>query len=210
MRKFAEWLYKQLASLSKVAIFAFCGAELVLYARNLNGTKLEIVFRSYFTIGLLLIGLLSIRQCLIQIVSILSPFTIDGDKLLKDYELQPTFKQNGELKNLELTPKRTTGHIITLSISTSCFVQQVSTSDTNLLEHLPSMGWDIAPISKAKPREPGYILALNQQRFHLSEDQTVDMFCYLLADRKRLEDADEIDDEIEKYCTGFGLARNPE
>ena len=210
MRKIAEWLYQKLATLSKYAIIAFCAAELVLYARNLDGTKLGIVLKCYYTIGVLFVGLLSIRQCLIRIVSILSPFIIDGDKLLKDYELQPTFIQDGELKNLELKPKRKFGHTITLTFTTERFVQKISTSDNNLLEHLPSMGWNIAPISKAKPREPGYILALNQQHFHLSEDQTVDFFCYLIADCRQLKDADEIDDEIEKYCTGFEFARKPD
>lgn len=209
MRKVAEWIYQKIVILSKFAIIAYCAFTLITYSRSLHGSNLEIAVRSYITVGLLLACLLGIRHCIIQIVSILAPFTIDGDKLLQDYGISPIIQQDGELENLELKPKIQSGHTVTLSIAKNHSVPLVSTSDEQLLNRLPSMGWNIETTSEMKPEELCYVFKLNKQLYFLSEDQTIDLFCYIMADHKRIEGAEEIDDEIEKYCSGLGLVRNP-
>ena len=209
MRKVAEWLYQKVIILSKFAIIAYCAFVLITYSRGLHGSNLETAAQSYIMVGFLLICLLGIRHCVIQIVSILAPFTIDGDKLLQDYDISSTIHHEGEFKNLELKPNIKSGHTVTLSIAKNHSVPLVSTSDEQLLNRLPSMGWNIETTSKMKPEELCYVFKLNKQLYFLSEDQTIDLFCYIMADHRRIEGAEEIDDEIEKYCSGLGLVRNP-
>ena len=71
------------------------------------------------------------------------------------------------------------------------------------------MEWSISTTSRAAPKALCYVVRINNQRYYLSENQTIDLFCYIMVDYGGIRDAEEVDDEIDKYCSGLGLVRNP-
>ena len=209
MRKIAEWLYCKLSWLSKYIIIAFCGYKLTAYARNCSGSDLLVAIKSYTIVGLLLLSLLGIRHCIIEICSRLAPFTIDGDKLLSDYGLQSATYQEGEREILKLRPRGKLNHTVTLFVKANRSVPKISTDNQNFFDSLPSMDWNISTASIACADGSCYIFKLKQKEYYLTNDQTIDLFCYLMANRGKVKDAEEIDDEIDKYCTGLGPVRSP-
>lgn len=209
MRKIIEWSYSVLMKLSLIFIIATAAYTLIYIARHANGSDTQVMAQSYFQTAVLLIALLGIRYCVMKIVANLFPYTIDGDRLLEDYGFQSTSEQQGENELVELRPRATFGNKVTMLVAKNFAVSEVRSANERLRDSIKDIGWNISNVSPADPNMGCYIVRIGNKELFLSEYQTIDLFCYLMADRGRVEEAEDIDDEIDKYCSGVGLVDRP-
>jgi hypothetical protein len=188
-----------------IPIYVLC--KILLYARTLSGSNLSILLRC-FAMGTLLLAMLYVlRYCIIQVCSRLSPLTIDGDQLVKDYGIKFTKQDKGNFVNYTFDDGTGEDGIVTLIVRKgTTFVENVVSSNSRLDIDLSDIGWNVSNVSSASCGELSYIIHLGDDYLYLSEDQLVDFFSYLMV--RQYEDVDSgdmIDEEIEKYCTGLGL-----
>jgi hypothetical protein len=195
--------------LSLIFIFITAAYVLIFIARRATGTDAQVMAQSYLQSAIILVALLGIRYCVMKIVSNLFPYTIDGDKLLEDYNFQASCNQLGDNEVLELRPRATFGHKVTMFISKNFAVSEIRSANERLRDSIKNVGWSISNVSVADPDMGCYIVKIDGKQIFLSEYQTIDLFCYLMADKGRIDEAEDIDDEIEKYCTGVGLVDRP-
>lgn len=208
MKILFEKLYTLTVASTKYLIPAYVFCKIILYARTLSGSELSIIARCAF-VGLILCGgLYAVRYCIVQICSRLSPLTIDGDQLVRDYGVKFTKKErDGKFVDYTFDDGDGTDGIVTLIAKKgSAFVENVVSSNSKLDIELSDLSWKITNVSSAKPGELSYIVKFGKDMLYLSEDQLVDLFSYLMARHyEDVEGEDMIDEEIEKYCTGLGL-----
>ena len=205
MKKIAEWVYFTLVKLSLVLIVVFCGYLLVYLARNSSGSDLHVYAMSYLRTGVIFVCLLVVRHCTKKIFSNLFPYTIDGDKLLQDYDLDAICSdETDSSKRLTLKPAGCLGSTITILINKKRRATTVHTTNKHLFSSLGDIGWNVKDTSRADPKQGCYIINLAGNTFFLSEYQTIDLFCYLMADKGKVKDAEAVDEEISKYLSGVG------
>ena len=207
MKALLEKLYTLTVACSSYLIPAFVFYKVIAAARIKSGNNLQVALFCAIT-GILLLALLYIlRYCIVQICSRLFPFIIDGDRLIKDYGVK--FTKSNRDKYVDFTfddGKGSDGIVTLIAKEGSAFVENVVSSNSNLSAELGDIGWEVENVSPASPGDMSYIVKFGRDRLYLSEDQLLDLFSYLMV-RHYVEmiDADMIDNEIEKYCTGLGL-----
>lgn len=207
MKPFFEKLYTLTVVATTYLIPVYALGKILIYARTLSGSDLEVVVRCIL-VGLFLCGgLYAIRYCVIQICSRLSPLTIDGDQLVRDYGIKFTKKERGKFVDYTLDDGNGTDGIVTMIVKKgTTFVENVVSSNSNLDTELSDLSWKISNVSPASLGDLSYLVKIGKDTLYLSEDQIVDLFSYLMARRyEDVEDEAMIDEEIEKYCTGLGL-----
>lgn len=210
MKKIAEWVYFTLTKLSLVLIAIFCGYMLVYLARNSSGSDIYVYIMSYLRTGAVLACLLAVRHCTKKIFSILFPYTIDGDKLLQDYDLAAICSDETDSSKLfTLKPASRLGSTITILVNKKHRATTIHTTNKHLFSTLGDIGWSVKATSKADPEQDCYIINLAGDTFFLSEYQTIDLFCYLMAEKGDVKDADAVDEEISKYLSGVGMVGFP-
>lgn len=207
MKGLFEKIYTLAVVVSIYAIPAYVACKVLLYARTLYGSNLEIIARCAI-LGAILAGLLyGLRHCIIQVCSRLAPLTIDGDQLVKDYGIKFTRQDMGNFVNYTFDDGSGEDGIVTLIVRKgTTFVENVVSSNSKLDIELSDISWKISNVSSASLGELSYIIHFGKDYLYLSEDQLVDFFSYMMARHyEDVESEEMIDQEIEKYCTGLGL-----